>query len=448
MEGQDEAANTPTQTPNLWQRLRGSKDPDAPKRVRPHPFAHEVDGDGEKALDPRTVTAMWVGGATAILLAGLLFSYKYSPWGDLGPAGMLRFTEFLARAFFVERTESIMWEQWTLVPLFSGLVLLGFGFFRQTWSKRLTLAGWLLFGLYWAMTATDLFAKEDEDIVNYIFALTGAYFFTYLAYQNWLDLLRKSDTQALHFLNVTAFVAAGTYFVIAKITFLRLWLIHIVGNHTKWMLDLFGQGDKANIQFVVDKTDTQGPVTFFYPDYYCESSRVGNDLVAQYCQEHGLDNIRTYFPEPQSWLDHILFYKAEAQGVVPVSIILACTAIQSIMLFVGLFAGTEAHWKKKLQMSLIVGAIIYVLNLVRNTGIIWFFGQGHASFWTMHNAIGKGGSLLAMIGIAFAVFKYFPEFFKSLSQVLDLPDRDGPIERTFKIGRPRPEAAPLTPVEG
>ncbi len=440
MEGQDEAKTVSQEhAASVWERLRGTS-PKVAKRTRPHPFAHEAEADIEKSLDPRRVTAMWIGGATLILLAGLLFSYRFSPWGLGGPSGMVAFTEFLARALFVDRAPSMLWEQWTLVPLFAGLVLLGFGFFRQTWSKRLTLVGWLLFGLYWSLTATDLFAKEDEDIVNYTFALFGAYFFTYLAYQNWLDLLRKSDTQALHFLNVTAFVAAGTYFVIAKITFLRLWLIHIVGNHTKWMLDLFGQGDKANIQFVVDKTDTTGPVTFFYPDYYCDPGHSGP--VGEYCASVGAQ-ARTYFPEPSGWFEHAMLYKAEAQGVVPVSIILACTAIQSIMLFVGLFAGTEAHWKKKLQMSLIVGAIIYILNLVRNTGIIWFFGQGHSSFWTMHNAIGKGGSLLAMIGIAFGVFRFFPEFFKSLSQVLDLPDRDGPIERTFKFGRRRPDAAAI-----
>ncbi len=447
MEGQDEATTvSETHAKTVWERISG-KDTERKKKVRPHPFAHEKDGDIEKALNPGRVTAMWFGGATLILLTGLIFSYRFSKYGDDGPALMVSLASLLTKALFMERDPSLLWEQWTLVPLFAGLVLLGFGFFRQSWSKRLTLVGWLLFGLYWALTATDLYASEDEDIVNYIFALVGAYFFTYLAYQNWLDLLRKSDTQAVHFLNVTAFVAAGTYFVIAKITFLRLWLINVVGAHTKWMLDLFGQGDKANIQFVVDKTDTTGPVTFFYPDYYCESSAARNDLVGQYCAEHGLDNIRTYFPEPSGWFEHIMFYKAEAQGVVPVSIILACTAIQSIMLFVGLFAGTEAHWKKKLQMSLIVGGVIYILNLVRNTGIIWFFGQGHASFWTMHNAIGKGGSLLAMIGIAFAVFRFFPEFFKSLSEVLDLPDRDGPIERTFNFGRRRPDIAAPTPTD-
>jgi exosortase/archaeosortase family protein len=114
------------------------------------------------------------------------------------------------------------------------------------------------------------------------------------------------------------------------------------------------------------------------------------------------------------------------------------------MVFVGLFAGTVATWQAKLRASLIVGAVIYVLNLIRNTGIIWFYGQGHASFWVMHDAIGKGGSLAAMILIAFGVFRWFPEFFTALTGVLDLVDRDGPIERGLKLGKRRPEATTAT----
>lgn len=405
---------------------------------RPHPFAHETSSVAETRLHAGSITWLWLGGATLAMVAGLLLSRRFSRYGGQGPPAMEYIVSVMANFLLIGHAESPTWEQWTLIPLFAGLALLGFGFVRQSWSKRLTMAGWLLFGFYWGLTATDLYASEDQDIVNYIFALVGVYFFAYLAYQQWLDLMRGSDTHALHFLNVTAFVAAGTYFVIAKITFLRVWLINVVGAHTKWMLDLFGQGDKANLQFVVDKQDSQGPVTFFYPDYYCEGNR--GDMVGEYCRQAGAE-ARTYFPEASGLWEKVIYYNADADGVVPVSIILACTAIQSIMLFVGLFAATKAPLRKKVYASIIVGAIIYVLNLVRNTGIIWMFGQGHASFWLMHNAIGKGGSLIAMIGIAFAVFKWFPEFFDSLVQVLDLPDRDGPIERTLRIGRRRPGAA-------
>ncbi len=423
-QGADAAPSKPSLGKRLNELVLGKPKPD--RKPRPHPFAHEETSNAEGNYTPKQVLAFWGGLATIIAVSSLLLADRFSPhsagwFGGPGANG-----------------PSITWESWTLVPLFAGLALLGFGFVKHQWSKRLTLVGWVLFGAFWGLTATDLFVKEDSDYVNFTFALVGVYFFVYLAYHSWLDLARKSDTHALHFLNVTAFIAAGTYFLIDKITYLRVWLIHVVGNHTRWMLDLFGQGDKKNLQFVVDKTDSQGPVTFFYPDKYCEWRR--GDAVGKYCAENGhleqssvvhntgfLGDLWTWTPE------------VGVESVVPVSIILACTAIQSIMLFVGLFVGTKANFQRKLKASLIVGAVIYVLNLVRNTGIIWFYGQGHSSFWMMHNAIGKGGSLLAMVGIAFAVFKWFPEFFHSLVSVLDLPDRDGPIEQALKVGRRRPE---------
>lgn len=379
-------------------------------------------------MDAKRVTVFWIGLATLLLAGGLLLARRLSPYVTDG--------EPLAT-----------WEQWTNVPLFVGLALLGFGFIRETWSKRLTMAGWVLFAFYWALVAQDLLIKEGQDYVNFIFALVGVYFFVYLAYHQWLNLVRGVRNDAVHFLNVTAFVAAGSYFLIAKVTVFRVWLIKLVGGHTKWGLDLFGQGDKQGLQFVIDEVDTRGPVTFFYPDRYCNPHR--SDPVGTYCAEQDTGIINTYPPEPTSWWQSALQWAPEGESlmIVPVSIILACTAIQSIMLFVGLFAGTQATWQKKLKWSLIVGVIIYILNLVRNVGIIWFYGQGHASFWVMHNAIGKGGSLLAMVGIAFAVFKRYPEFFKALVGVLDLPERDGPIERTLRLGRRRPEAVAVQGVD-
>ncbi len=409
----------PQPRPGVLARLLGPKKPR--RGPRKHPYAHERSTEAEMRADPRVVTAIWLLSSIVMVALGLFLQARYGYISN-------------------HVAQHPKWETWTLVPLFTGLALLGFGFNREAWTKRLTMVGWTLFAFYWALTAMDLFIREGEDYVNMIFAILGVFFFNYLAYQQWLSLVREVPNDAVHFLNVTAFVAAGTYFVIAKIQFLRVWLINVVGEHTKWMLDLFGQGDSRNLQFIVDKSDSNGPVTFFYPDIYCDPLR--GDGVGAYCRNNGFQTSTTV-PEPSGWFENLMFYNAGngVEQVVPVSIILACTAIQSIMLFVGLFAGTQASWQKKLKFSLIVGAIVYVLNLVRNTGIIWFYGQGHASFWVMHNAIGKGGSLLAMVAIAFGVFKWFPEFLKSLVGVLDLPDRDGPIERTLKVGRRRPSVA-------
>ncbi len=400
------------------------------RRKRVHPYATELTMPAETKFSAGQVTFFWLAVATLMLIVGDQLQARFGYFG-------------------ADDALHPDWEAWTLVPLFAGIALLGFGLNRSQWTKRVTMIGWLLFAFYWALTARDLYIREGADFVNMVFAWVGVYFFTYLAYHNWLSLARNVDNKAVHFLNVSTFVAAGAYFLIDKIQPVRLWLIHLVSDHTKWMLDLFRQGDKAGLQFVVDEADNKSPTTFFYPDQYCSPFRPDpetgtNDAVGQYCASlpPGEQHVATYLAEPNNWFEWLLRYTPDGDTqVLPVSIILACTALQSIMLFVGLFAGTEAAWQRKVKVSIVVAAIVYVLNLVRNTGIIWFYGQGHASFWVMHNAIGKGGSLIAMIAIAFGVFRWFPEFFNALVSVLDLPERDGPIERTLRLGRKRPEPA-------
>ncbi|HEX2065658.1 MAG TPA: archaeosortase A [Candidatus Thermoplasmatota archaeon] len=383
------------------------------KGVRPHPYADEASTARELGLSAAQVTLFWAGLATALAVGGLLLARRFSP--------------------YVGATPSPQWDLWTDVPLFAGLGLLGFGFLARPWARRLTMAGWLLFALYWSLVAQDLFVAENGDYVNMFFALAGTYFFTYLAYHQWLNEVRQVENHTVRFLNVSTFVAAGSYFVIDKVEPLRRWLILTVSDQTAWMLGLFGQGAQKGLAYKVDPgasaLDTPGLgeptlTTFWYPSH--------------------LHQVPTH--DGGFWASFLHFDPLGADPtILPVSIILACTALQSIMLFVGLFMGTTASWRKKLWASLIIAAVVYVLNLLRNTGIIWFYGQGIMSFWVIHDLIGKGGSLLAMVAIAFGCFAWFPEFLAALVGVLDLPHRDGPVERTLRIGRRRPEAAPAPP---
>lgn len=408
-----------------WLRLVRARVERKPRAPRPHPYANELSTEAETRRPAAQVTVFWLGLATVLTLGGIFIARRFST--------------------YIGATPSPDWESWTLFPLFTGLALLGFGFSHKPWARRLTLVGWLLFGFFWALTAFDLLVAEGQDYVNFTFALVGVYFFTYLAYHEWLSLARRVDNVAVHFLSVATFVAAGAYFLIDKIQWLRLNLIYVVSDHTKWGLDLFGQGDKAGLVFLVDAEDNKSPTTFFYPEQYCDPYR--SDAVGQWCAQNSVPYQITDPDAPSNLWEQIILYSpaSESLEIVPVAIILACTALQSIMLFVGLFAGTTATWQRKLKFSLGIGALIYVLNLIRNVGIIWFYGEGHASFWVMHNAIGKGGSLVAFVVMAFAIFKYFPEFFRALVGVIELPDRDGPLERTLRIGKRRPAAAAEVP---
>ncbi len=117
-----------------------------------------------------------------------------------------------------------------------------------------------------------------------------------------------------------------------------------------------------------------------------------------------------------------------------VEIILACTAIESIVLFAGIIFGVHAPMKRKLKAFFVSVPVIYALNIFRNVFVItayfdqWFaspswvrFSHGlvrstqEQSFDIAHNVLARMGSMVILIIIAYAVFMILPE-------VLDLID--------------------------
>ncbi len=382
------------------------------------------------------VTLLWLGVSTVMAVGGWMLASQYGYVNN----------QFTAHAD---------WETWNGTFLGASLVLLSVGLWapiKQRHGDWLRFGGWVLFAVFWALTARDLFVREGSDYVNagaaIIFAVFGS---NYFAYHEWLNSVRGVKNFATRFLGVVAVITAGTYFVIAKIAPVRIGLIEMVGHHTNASLRFFGFGGTDRLHFFIDKFDPWGPVLFFYDDKYCDDRRA--DPIGEWCRDNpdawegnsaGGHELYTEPDPATNWFESLMLYDPvaatdpEALQIIPVSIILACTAIQSIMLFVGLFMGTNAPLKQKLAWSAVVGGIIYFLNLLRNTLVIWMYGRGHASFFVIHNVLAKLLTLAALIGIALVAFKRMPAFLEALGAILDMPHRDGPIERTLKLGKRRP----------
>jgi archaeosortase A len=318
--------------------------------------------------------------------------------------------------------------------------------------------GFVVFGLYWATQAMRMYTIEGGDFVNAAFALFAVPFYGYFAYHEVLSYQRKETPRALLWLAGTSFITTGVYFVSHKIQVISEWLILRVAEQTAWLLHVFGQD-------VVLHGGTPPDSRIYYP--------TGSGILGD--------------------------------GYFPVQIILACTAIQSIMIFVGgimalrppaVGDGVSGRAKvfnrlyhtfssRRNFAYLLTIPLIYVLNLLRNVLIIWMSGQdqaeffrsdggftqwicstftdcrtmdaadNYAAFWFSHNVLGKGGSLVAMIIIAFIVFKILPELFDSIIGLVDLKDRRGPLERAMsellggkKGGGAQAAAAPLAPGVG
>ncbi|MCA1814278.1 MAG: archaeosortase A [Halobacteriales archaeon] len=288
-----------------------------------------------------------------------------------------------------------------------GLCLLGLGYAWKGKEKHLLrVAGWMLFGLYWPTQSASFFNGTEPDPVNGYFTLLAPLAFAYVAYHEYRSWKWGEDPSALRWLAGTAFIAGATYFAIYKLPGMTDLTIGIVAQHSAWVLShVFGVPSHVFV-------DGSAPVESRYN----------------------------------------IFIDNSAVPIYAVTIILACTAIQSIMIFVGAIATTEGAAKARMWKAIAYTAPpIYVLNLFRNAGIVWgykvqgFTCCGLDSFEFWHSYVGKGGSLLALILIALAVFKTLPELHQHILDLFDLPKRRKP---GFFTRVPAPEAGlalPLTP---
>lgn len=95
-----------------------------------------------------------------------------------------------------------------------------------------------------------------------------------------------------------------------------------------------------------------------------------------------------------------------------VEIILACTAIESIALFMGLIGSVRAPLSRLVPAFIVSVPVIYVLNLIRDIFVVVAYGEqwfGADSFVIAHNYIAKAGSGIALFLISYAVLKILPE---------------------------------------
>jgi archaeosortase A (PGF-CTERM-specific) len=258
------------------------------------------------------------------------------------------------------------------IPLFSGLLLLLFGAFtnfKKSWLARA--AGWIVFSMYWATQPNTLYFGEDQDLVNAVLCIVGIFVLFYLAYHEWLAHKYNHSSRSLQWIAAASAIAGLIYFVI-DLTPLAMWLIQIVAQQSGALLSLFVSGVTVEGQYLI----------------------YNNQVIR---------------------------------------IIFACTAVQSMVIFIGMLLPLKTIDVKRKTLGVIftIGTV-YILNLVRNASIVFMVGAYGTDFFSIaHNYIGKGGSLIALVAILFILGKYMPEIFDEIFSLIDLPKRNGPIETWF-----------------
>ncbi len=256
--------------------------------------------------------------------------------------------------------------------LFLSLFIIGAGYFINKKIKHVILCyGWLLFSIYWATQPEILYYKGEGDIVNAIFCIAGVYFLSYISYHEWLSYKRDENLASLNFLAGASFFAGILYFVFEKVDLLAGFLIKVVAEQTSSIMNFVGY--RVTAGDVIYGINTRVPIYF--------------------------------------------------NGHESVQLILACTGLQSMVVFAGVFGAINSDYLKRVKGFLITVPTIYILNLIRNAGVIYGIEILGIDFYVMHNVIGKIGSLIALIILAFITFGLFPEIYQNISALLDLPKR-------------------------
>jgi len=229
-------------------------------------------------------------------------------------------------------------------------------------------AGWMLFSVHWGLQWR--YYADTGDYVNVVLTILTAVICVFIGYV----LVRRdkrifrdgvSITDSLLMATTAAAIGGISYFAFSEIQAMNTWIITTVADQTVWVASLLGVA----------------------------MSRFDWNLVA------------------------VNGYKVE--------IILACTAIESIALFTGIIASTNAPFRRQVSAFLVSVPVIYGLNLIRNVfivdayGMTWF-GDPEMSFYIAHTVIAKIGSLIALFLIAYAVMKILPEIVDMIEGILNL----------------------------
>jgi archaeosortase A (PGF-CTERM-specific) len=208
-----------------------------------------------------------------------------------------------------------------------------------------------------------------EDYFNAILTVAAGFLCIYVA---WIMLFKRCQTRACKWASFAASVCGIVYFPFAEVEVLRTWLI----GETTLITVLFLQ-------------------TFSVP------------------------------ASLQSW--NVMALNGRS-----VEIILACTAIESIALFIGVILSVQAPPARKFAALALSTLIIYSLNIVRNAFVMAAYGEGwfgDDSFFVAHNIIAKAGSTLALLIIAYFIFSILPELLALIDELggeLMHPRRDHP----------------------
>jgi archaeosortase A (PGF-CTERM-specific) len=278
--------------------------------------------------------------------------------------------------------DPLVWSEplmWLVLAAFLGGSLLESH--DRLWARRVAVAGWVLFGLFWLILSPH-FILTQKSIVEGIGSVVAVPLSIYAGYLLWNgrdSLFVFSRAIGLMGLIYVPFLTIGP---------LRQAIVEIVTDQTAFVLSAVG----ANPEVVSGLT--HNGITIPEKQYPYEST---------------------------FWFDH------EA-GPITYTILLACTGMGSIAIFGGAILAVNAPLRRRVRVLAATVSVIYVLNLVRNVFIAVSFGQQRmqwgtelvmslfgttdprmVSYYLSDRILAQTGSVIVLVGITWLLVRELPE---------------------------------------
>ena len=269
-----------------------------------------------------------------------------------------------------------------------GMVLLGVSLSKRGSLHRVSLIAWPLVGLGFFLMADGYWQERDPVLTVMLSAALPASIG--LAWWEW-KVEDARDASALRWLKGAVALAGLPYLATYHVPWLSRLAIVAVASQSALMLRFTGAGDVYVGETYVSTPEGQ----VLWQEWE------GN--VWFWSQPFGEYPIQT----------DLIWADGTSVGV---NIVLACTALQSMIVFVGAIAVLDMPWKRRVRALLLTLPLIHVLNIFRNAGIVWLHAIhgsvdvfGLRMFEFAHTYAARVVALLAMYGLALVMFRLLPE---------------------------------------
>ena len=283
----------------------------------------------------------------------------------------------------------------------AGMMLLGLSWWKRAkFNVKIAQLGWILVGFYFFNQAWT-YLEHDDPILT---VLTAGTLPLCCLVAWWEQSASGARKEAIVWARGTVAFAGGPYLLIAYVPYLSVMAIWFVASQSAWFLG-FATGQDIHIGTTwVNASD--GRVSWEEWD--------GNRWF------------ETDFAGEYAFQSELLLANGESIGI---NFVLACTAIQSMVLFIGAISVLELSWKKRVRALLLIIPTIHALNVFRNAGLIWMhmtYTQwdlwGLSVFEFGHAYAARFVSLFAMFLLALIMFEILPSMHRN---ILALTGADG-----------------------